>query len=164
MSDRGGVNNLIVILSIPTIIINLIIFNNILLAQSPDFQWAKQAGGTDSDIARDITTDGNNNSYITGGYNDQANFGSITLTNRSGVFNIFVAKYNEFGEVVWAKQASQNIDTWGGGAGNAIETDGSGNIPRFIRIKDNSLSFINSTKTAIAGTNISHNQEGSSPI
>ncbi len=86
--------------------------------------WAKSAGGPGYDKANGIATDPKGNVYITGGFESQfISFGSITLTN-SGDGDIFIAKYDANGNVLWAKSA--------GGPGydkaNGIATDPKGNV------------------------------------
>lgn len=90
--------------------------------------WAKSAGSTGLDGTRDIYTDAAGNTYATGTFSGiTATFGSITLTNADpNGFNrdIFVAKYDTDGNVLWAKSAGGT----GNDAGNAIAVDGDGNV------------------------------------
>jgi hypothetical protein len=85
--------------------------------------WAKAAGGTGDDICTDIAVDNNGNCYVTGLYSGSSIvFGSTTLTS-AGSDDLFVAKYDNTGSVVWAK-------TYGGTGfdhGNGVATDGVGN-------------------------------------
>jgi hypothetical protein len=89
--------------------------------------WAKRAGGAGSDESFGIAADDAGNSYASGQFSSTATFGSgetnqTTLTSTGG-FDIFVARYNPNGALVWATSA--------GGTGDdtslAIATDGSGN-------------------------------------
>ncbi len=87
------------------------------------FIWARSAGGTSWDFGLDVGVDGSGNSYITGYYqSNPATFGTYNLSNASGA-DIFTAKYDPSGNVLWAVQ--------GGGAssdiGNAIAVDNAGN-------------------------------------
>ena len=90
--------------------------------------WAKRAGGTGLDEGQGIATDGAGNSYATGRFSGTATFGAgetneTTLTS-AGDFDIFVARYDPSGALVWAKRA-------GGGAGAlgwGVATDAAGNI------------------------------------
>lgn len=98
------------------------IINLEIQAQVPDFVWAKRAGSPEGDAGSRITVDADGNSYVTGIFRGTANFGTIELTS-SGVADIFIAKYDAAGNVLWAKQAGgQDID-----AGKNIEIDSSGN-------------------------------------
>ena len=90
-------------------------------------QWAKKAGGTSSDYGRGIATDGSGNSLVTGSFYGTATFDAgedneIVLTS-IGMKEIFVAKYDASGALVWAKKAG-GIST---DRGYGIATDGSGN-------------------------------------
>ena len=71
--------------------------------------WAKRAGGTSSDGGRGIATDGAGNSYVSGRFSGTATFGlgeanQTTLTSAGGP-DIFVAKYDPSGALIWAKRA-----------------------------------------------------------
>jgi hypothetical protein len=95
-----------------------------LAAQNPEWLWAKQAGGTDSDYGYDVATDSSENSYVTGLFMGTVTFGSTTITS-NGDRDIFIAKLDTNGNYLWAKQA--------GGASfhsvvsTGIATDSSGN-------------------------------------
>ena len=85
--------------------------------------WAKSAGGSGYDYGHSIAVDPGGNSYITGYYDSPTiTFGGITLTN-AGADDLFIAKYDSAGNVIWAKNA--------GGAGTdrgrGIAVDTSGN-------------------------------------
>lgn len=86
--------------------------------------WAKSAGGSDNDNVRSIAIDPSNNVYITGSFGGTILFGDKSLTS-NGIFkDVFVARYNSNGDVLWAKQA--------GGAdfdeGQSVIVDASGTI------------------------------------
>lgn len=88
--------------------------------------WAKRAGGEWTDQGSAIATDANGNTVITGYFNSSTiTFGNITLTNTSsGDADMFVVKYDSFGNVLWAKSSGgTSLD-----AGNGIAIDTSGNV------------------------------------
>jgi hypothetical protein len=90
--------------------------------QTANFLWVQQAGGTDSDGGRGIATDGSGNSFVTGRFNGIVTFGDTTLTS-AGCGDIFIAKYDGSGNLLWTKQAgSEGCDF-----GADIATDSSGN-------------------------------------
>jgi hypothetical protein len=96
-----------------------------LAAQNLD--WAIHAGGTNHDEGVDITTDSVGNSYVTGEFSGTATFGAgeaqeTTLT-ATGSIDIFVAKYDTHGTLVWAKRVGSPSTDVGGG----IATDSAGN-------------------------------------
>jgi len=89
---------------------------------SGNIAWAKRAGGTNFDNGYGIRADANGNSYVTGMFRGLAYFDSFFLFN-SGDPEIFVAKYDNAGNVLWAKQAGgADVD-----AGNGIGIDALGN-------------------------------------
>jgi gliding motility-associated-like protein len=58
-----------------------------------------------------ITTDDQNNIYITGNFNDTAEFGSNTLisvpqSKHYNVTNVFLVKYDDNGNALWARQST----------------------------------------------------------
>ena len=96
--------------------------NKAVYSQAPEFTWAKRASGTSFDGGAGIATDGSGNSYVTGDFAGLVTFGAITLTS-AGSDDIFVAKYDASGNVLWAKRAGGTSSDGGTG----IATDGSGN-------------------------------------
>ena len=71
--------------------------------------WAKHAGGVNPDFVNGIVTDPSGNFYITGSFVQSAVFGQDPPVAGEhligeGNFDIFIAKYNGNGAVVWAKQ------------------------------------------------------------
>ena len=84
--------------------------------------WAKQAGGTNSDLGKSIALDSAGNIYVTGHFEGTAIFGSTSLTS-SGDTDIFVAKLDVDGNWLYAISA-------GGGCfdfGCSIALDSAGN-------------------------------------
>ncbi len=86
-------------------------------------QWAVSFGETGNDEGSGVSTDINGNLYVTGNFTSaNISIGGVLLTNAdaSGQFyDIFLAKYDTGGNVVWAKK-------YGGGSddiSNGINTD-----------------------------------------
>jgi hypothetical protein len=79
---------------------------NIFIAKynsSGDIIWAKSAPGTGTNASYGITCDAARNAYITGYFSSPTiTFGSTVLSN-SGGQDIFLAKYDSSGNVIWAK-------------------------------------------------------------
>ena len=75
-----------------------------LFSQTTD--WVKSFGGIDSDKGISIGTDSLGFIYISGFFNNNANFGSFNLAYTGGSSNnnkdMFVAKLDSFGSVIWA--------------------------------------------------------------
>ncbi len=87
------------------------------------FYWARRAGGSNAEIARDIAVDNSGNVYITGYYYGTAQFGNSSLTaNRNS--DIFVAKLNNSGTWQWARSAGGV----GFDRGNAIAVESNGTV------------------------------------
>jgi len=91
-----------------------------------NWQWAKQAGGSDSDDVKGISVDANGNSYVTGSFRETATFGAFTITS-SGNKDIFVAKIDADGNWQWAKQAGGPDPYCGSDQGKGISADANGN-------------------------------------
>jgi hypothetical protein len=90
--------------------------------QTPDFRWAKRAGGSGGDGGRGIAVDRAGNSYFTGWFAGTAQFGSITMASAAN-FDIYVAKFDGSGNAQWARHA-------GGGEyneGSKLALDSAGN-------------------------------------
>src|SRR5687767_12929514 len=68
------------------------------------WQWINQAGGTGNDFGYAIRVDGSGNSYVTGYFNNTATFGAVSLIAPSASMQMFIAKYNSTGTVLWARQ------------------------------------------------------------
>lgn len=81
--------------------------------------WAENAGGSDWDESSDVVADSSGNAYICGYFKSGTiDFNGIVLNNTSGGFNdVFVAKYDSTGNVIWAKKAGGNGDDYA----NAID-------------------------------------------
>ncbi len=79
-----------------------------------NFQWAKQAGGTQADISNSITLDNSGNVLIAGQYMGTASFDSYNITSlvnpQSGLdcINSFLAKYDSNGNCIWVKNGQSD--------------------------------------------------------
>ena len=97
--------------------------NTNLNSQDLEFEWVRQAGGMNFDNGRSVTIDPRGNLYVTGYFERQATFGNTTL-NSYGDRDIFIAKYDNNGNLKWVQQAGGRYDDGGYG----IASDNSGNI------------------------------------
>jgi len=110
-------------ISLIVILVGLLFLSNMVYAQYPEFVWAKRAGGANIDYGYGIATDCFDNSIITGAFQGTATFGTTTLTSVDDE-DIFIAKYDTSGNILWAKQAGGiNVDV-----GCRIAADCYGNI------------------------------------
>jgi PKD repeat protein len=94
-----------------------------LAAQTPEWMWAQQAGGSDGDVGHAIATDNEGNSLTTGVFYGSASFGSTTLISNGGC-DVFIAKSDMNGNWLWARQAGGLNNEYG----NSISTDAFDNI------------------------------------
>ncbi|MEW6469916.1 MAG: SBBP repeat-containing protein [Bacteroidota bacterium] len=71
---------------------------------SGNTQWARRAGGANSDGGAGIVADGNGNSYITGSFaSSSIDFGNGPLSNAaSGMTDVFFVKYDASGNASWS--------------------------------------------------------------
>ncbi len=97
-----------------------------LVKYDPDgnFIWKTSAGSIGFDQARAVTLDDHKDIYLTGVFSDTAAFDSAHQILSNGFIDLFLAKYDSNGQVLWVRGA--------GGAGddgaNDVITDGLGNV------------------------------------
>lgn len=77
-----------------------------------NFQWVRKAGGSYSDYGIRISTDNFGNSYLTGQFRWSATFGTTQFIS-NGDFDIFIAKYDPNGILLWVKQAGGEYEDIG---------------------------------------------------
>ena len=87
--------------------------------------WVRKAGSADFDEAHSIAVDSQGNVVLTGFFDANATFGTLTLTNTSGSDDIFVAKCNSAGTFLWARKAGGSATN---DVGNGIAVDTNANI------------------------------------
>ncbi len=125
--------------------------SDIFIAKYDDtgtFQWAKRAGGTNSDEGNSIAASGTS-VYITGSFFGTANFNSPSATGSNeiasaGSTDIFLAKYDESGTLLWAKRAGgTSIDT-----GYGISVSGT-----FVFLSGNFVGTANFNNPSATGNN-----------
>lgn len=86
--------------------------------------WVVHAGGDSFDEAMAVSVDGAGNVYITGYYQSTSiDFGAGPLS-RSGLTDIFVAKYNADGEFQWANRYGSTSNELEMGRALVAEADG----------------------------------------
>jgi hypothetical protein len=73
--------------------------------------WSKRAGSTSSDCGNGIAVDATGNAYVTGYYQFNLIMGTDTLYN-AGAHDMFLAKYDTNGNVIWAKSAGGDHDDY----------------------------------------------------
>ena len=86
--------------------------------------WSKHVYGVKGEV-HDIAVDGSGNCVIAGTFAGTLNFDSQTsMTGTSGSYDLFVAKYNTNGNLVWARQSVGP----GGEIARGVAVDGYGNV------------------------------------
>jgi len=105
-------------------------FSSVLLfAQSINWQWVQRStshgNGSDGE-GWGVTTDRNNNVFVTGAFIDTVFFAPDTLLNtlRDGNLKFYIVKYDSAGNVLWAKKASGPDAQWG----FSLATDTGGSV------------------------------------
>lgn len=117
--------------------------------------WAKSAGGGLFERMYSISTDSNGNAFVTG-YFGSASFtiGTYTLSNPGLNRDVFIAKYDPNGNVLWAKAADGAAGGPGTGLsayGKSISTDAGGNAVITGYFLNSAIIFGTYTLTHAAG-------------
>lgn len=85
--------------------------------------WTRRPGGSGRDSAQDVAIDAEGNALVTGFFRDTGDFGGANAAS-AGHRDVFVAKYDPAGALVWLRRAGgSNIDE-----GRGIAADGNGNV------------------------------------
>jgi hypothetical protein len=115
--------------------------------------WARQSNvpsNRSSGSGQSVCTDKNNNSYITGYFEDTISFGAFQLRQKyKYTGGIFITKYDSNGNLQWAKQAVDSSET-ANGAAAGIASDTKGNI--YITGHFNDTTYFGSYKLSTANS------------
>lgn len=101
-------------------------------AQTSEWLWFQSAGGDQYDGVEKIATDPSGNIYVTGYYEGNASFGSITIPGHA-YQDAYVAKIDPQGNWQWAKDIGSDLFD----EGNGITVDSDGYIYAVGRIATN---------------------------
>ena len=91
---------------------------------TPAWVRATTAGGTGSTVANAIKVAPNSDQYVTGQFSLKAKFSTTTLVAQGGT-DIFLAKYEVSGKLLWVLQAGGGAEE---DAGQALSLDSEGNV------------------------------------
>lgn len=92
-------------------------------AEMPSFRWASRAGGAGHDYGTGIAVDSEGSTYICGYFRGQeARFEDYALAGK-GEADIFLAKYDRMGKLIWIRQAGGSADDFA----RAVAIDAEGN-------------------------------------
>ncbi|HRY33957.1 MAG TPA: T9SS type A sorting domain-containing protein [Bacteroidales bacterium] len=96
------------------IMIVLTVVPFISVSQNLSWQWARGAGGGEDDVARAVVADDMGNLYVAGYFSSPLiSFDTVNLSNAgSGSSDVFIAKYDAYGNVLWAKRAGGSGDDY----------------------------------------------------
>ncbi len=86
------------------VFLTIILLQVDLSAQTQTFQWVKNFGGTGYDVGNSIVVDHLGNIVSTGYFDSTFNFGGFNIST-NGAYDIFIAKYNSVGNVIWVRTA-----------------------------------------------------------
>lgn len=103
-------------------IIVLFLNGDLLIAQTPSWEWISSPNGSAN--CRSITTDTSGCVFITGCYSNNLVFDTTIILTSPVFTEMYLASYNTDGNIRWAKNAVGNY----GDEGQAISTGSSGNI------------------------------------
>ena len=109
------------------IIFLFVVTTHAIKAQAPTWIWAKSIGDFGNVYSENITNDGSGNIYITGSYSDTLDFDpgpGISNLISNGYSDIFFAKYDSSGNLIWAKGLGSSL----GDYPNCILIDSSGDL------------------------------------
>lgn len=87
-------------------------------------QWVISQGGSSVNRGLGIAADGNGNVIVVGDFGGTATFGTSTNMTAAGAVDVFVAKYNTSGNLIWARRAGGNVND----RATCVTTDSDGNI------------------------------------
>ncbi len=110
--------------------------------------WARQAGGIGRDRARGVAVDSAGNSYVTGHFKDDVQFGSVSLVHVHRR-DAFLAKYDPNGNVVWALSFGGEDDDYGMG----VAVDSADNV-YVTGYFENTMQFDGTVLTAVGNTDV----------
>ncbi len=97
---------------------------NVFLAkydQNGNPLWAQNPAGN-GNFSGGVATDALENAFIVGTFYNKISFGTDTFTDATSAANLFLAKYNAPGDLIWAKKVN------GSCSGYAVVTDICGNV------------------------------------
>ena len=89
-----------------------------------ELQWVKQAGGQGEDRGHGIAADQTGAVYVAGSFHGAAGFGEQQCLSSVGDRDVFLAKYDAAGVLLWVRQAGGNLID----EGMAVATDPANNV------------------------------------
>src|SRR6185295_2668246 len=99
----------------------VLIYDPQIAATGGNFCWVRSAGAAGEDDGYAVAVDRAGNSYVAGACQGTAVFGATDLVS-AGLSDIFLAKYDAEGDLLWARQAGGSADD--AALGIAVSTNG----------------------------------------
>jgi len=98
--------------------------------------WAKSAGGPGFDRGLSVAMDFQNSVYVTGYFNDELTFASKNAVKLigDGDFDMFVAKYTYYGDLLWATNSGGTGNEEGKGI--AVDSEGNSYVAGYFNSKN----------------------------
>ncbi len=90
----------------------------------PGFLWTRKAGGASADEGRSVARDAQGNIFVAGSFTGSATFGTNQLVSVGSSMDIFLAKYDSFGQLLWVRATGSS----GTDSANGIAVDAAGNV------------------------------------
>jgi hypothetical protein len=87
------------------ILAGVLLFLNSLPAGAQTFLWNRTVKSEGFDEAYDLATDPAGNVYVAGMIEYESDFGNGLIIESRGVHDIFIAKYDSTGNLIWARSA-----------------------------------------------------------
>jgi len=128
------------------LILILLLFPNFIYTQQAEWEWVKQAGEASDQIGSAIATDDDENVFITGYFYYKAIFENDTLVSQ-GESDIYIAKYDNSGNLCWVKQAGGVNHDWG----HDITVDNLGNVYVTGNIGGSGLAYFGDSSVYVYG-------------
>lgn len=109
--------------------ITLLLILQITSAQLVTIDWIAEIGGSSFVNANSLYVDNSGNAYVTGFFMGEVSIGNNTFVAR-GDSDIFLAKYDQNGDIKWFKQAGSNqaSPNIASESGKSIAVDKAGNV------------------------------------
>lgn len=103
--------------------LNFFFLINNIFCQDYCLDWATQIGSVEDIYSNEIITDKHLNTYITGAFRGYENFGGVVLES-NGTADIFIAKYDKDGQLLWANRAGGGTNWYEAGQSICIDKKG----------------------------------------
>ena len=82
-------------------------------ANAQSLNWVQQVGGPGNEQGFAVASDGSSNIYSVGNYQGSIGLGSFQLASSDGTNNIYIARWDQSGNVIWAKQSFSSSYIYG---------------------------------------------------